>query len=597
MFKCRRVAPWFFILSLLLTRPVLAVEATVQVRGAPPEMAEYLSKSSLTVETAEDEDATTQDILAAARADYARMVGALYDAGFYGGVVSIRVDGREAADISPIAGPSRVNRVVVIVQPGSPFTFSRAAIGPVAPESELPEGYARGQRASASVIRDTAEAGVTGWREAGHAKAELDGQSITADHRNATVASEIRLAPGPRLRFGDLVITRPSAVRANRIRAIAGLPSGKVFSPEELEDASQRLRRTGAFRSVVLNEAAVPNPDGTLDIQAEVIDAKPRRIGFGAEIASLEGLTLSGFWLHRNLLGGAERLRIEGEVGGIGGDSGGIDYRLSARFERPATFTPDTTAFLQARAEEVDEEDYRQRTFEVGGGVSHIFSDELEGEIGITYQYAEIDDDLGSRTNQLLLLPGKLTFDNRDEPLDATEGFYVGLEATPFLALDAGDPAFRLYADARTYVGFGENDTIVLAGRTQIGSVTGASLLDVPPEMLFFSGGSNTVRGQPYQSLGVDLGGGNTSGGRSFLALSGEVRARVADSWQVVGFADTGFVGRDSFGGGDGDWHSGAGFGIRYDTGIGPIRLDVATPLDGDAGEDYEFYIGIGQAF
>ncbi|WP_420556603.1 autotransporter assembly complex protein TamA [Roseovarius sp.] len=578
-------------------RAALATEAAVQVRGAPQDIAEYLSRSSLTVETADSEDATAQDILAAARADYARMVGALYDAGFYGGVVSIRVDGREASDISPIAGPNRINRVDVIVQPGPPFTFSRAAIGPVAPETELPEGYARGQRAAATVISDAAEAGVTGWREAGHAKVELSGQSITADHRNATLASDIRLSPGPRLRFGDLVITRPSAVRANRIRAIAGLPSGKVFSPEELEDASQRLRRTGAFRSVVLNEAAVPNPDGTLDIQAEVIDAKPRRIGFGAEIASLEGLTLSGFWLHRNLLGGAERFRIEGEVGGIGGDSGGIDYRLSARFERPATFTPDTTAFLEARIEELDEEEYRQTTFEIGGGVSHIFSDELEGELGIAYQYAEIDDDLGSRTNELLLLPAKLTFDNRDDALDATEGVYVGLEATPFLALDAGDPAFRLYADARTYVGFGENDTIVLAGRTQLGSVTGASLVDVPPDMLFFSGGSNTVRGQSYQSLGVDLGGGNTSGGRSFLAVSGELRARVADNWQVVGFADTGYVGRDSFGDGTGDWHSGAGFGVRYDTGIGPIRFDVATPLDGDAGQDYEFYIGIGQAF
>ncbi len=598
MLPSRSVTPWFVLVCLTLgVRAALATEAAVQVRGAPQDIAEYLSRSSLTVETADSEDATAQDILAAARADYARMVGALYDAGFYGGVVSIRVDGREASDISPIAGPNRINRVDVIVQPGPPFTFSRAAIGPVAPETELPEGYARGQRAAATVISDAAEAGVTGWREAGHAKVELSGQSITADHRNATLASDIRLSPGPRLRFGDLVITRPSAVRANRIRAIAGLPSGKVFSPEELEDASQRLRRTGAFRSVVLNEAAVPNPDGTLDIQAEVIDAKPRRIGFGAEIASLEGLTLSGFWLHRNLLGGAERFRIEGEVGGIGGDSGGIDYRLSARFERPATFTPDTTAFLEARIEELDEEEYRQTTFEIGGGVSHIFSDELEGELGIAYQYAEIDDDLGSRTNELLLLPAKLTFDNRDDALDATEGVYVGLEATPFLALDAGDPAFRLYADARTYVGFGENDTIVLAGRTQLGSVTGASLVDVPPDMLFFSGGSNTVRGQSYQSLGVDLGGGNTSGGRSFLAVSGELRARVADNWQVVGFADTGYVGRDSFGDGTGDWHSGAGFGVRYDTGIGPIRFDVATPLDGDAGQDYEFYIGIGQAF
>ncbi len=595
----RIVAPFFLILPfLLLARPALGVEAAVQVRGAPQELAEDLSRSSLVVETADAEDATAQDILAAARADYARMVGALYDLGYYGGVVSIRVDGREAAEISPIAGPSRIGRVDVIVQPGSPFTFSTARVAPVAPGTELPEGFVAGQPAKAGLIGGAAEAGVTGWREAGHAKARVSDQSITANHRNSTLAADIRLAPGPRLRFGDLVVTRPSAVRANRIREIAGLPTGQVFSPEELEDASRRLRRTGAFRSVVLNEAAVPNPDATLDIRAEVVDAKPRRIGFGAEIASLEGLTLSGFWLHRNLLGGAERLRLEGEVGGIGGDSGGIDYRFLARFERPATFTPDTTLFLEARAEDLDEEEYRERLFRIGGGVSHIFSENLEGELGIAYQYSDIDDDLGSRTNELLLLPGRLTFDNRDDALDATEGFYVGLEATPFLALDAGDPAFRLYADARTYVGFGEEDRIVLAGRTQIGSVTGASLVDVPPDMLFFSGGSNTVRGQSYQSLGVDLGGGNTSGGRSFLALSGEIRAKVADNWQVVGFADTGFVGRDSFGTGNGDWHSGAGFGIRYDTGIGPIRFDVATPVGGsDAGKDFEFYIGIGQAF
>lgn len=596
--KSRIVVAWLILLTLLLVgRPLLAVEAAVQVSGAPAEMAEYLSKSSLTVETANSEDPTAQDILAAARADYARMVGALYDAGYYGGVVSIRVDGREAADISPIAGPTRISRVDLIVQPGPPFTFSNARVAPIAPGTELPEGFAPGKRAAAGAIGDAAEAGVTGWREYGHAKARVGDQSITANHRSSTLAADIRLSPGPRLRFGDLVVTRPSAVRANRIKAIAGLPSGQVFSPEELTDASRRLRRTGAFRSVVLKEADVPGPDATLDIEAEVVDAKPRRIGFGAEIASLEGLTLSSFWLHRNLLGGAERLRIEGEVGGIGGDSGGIDYKFSARFERPATFTPDTTAFLEARFEDLDEEEFSERIFRLGGGLSHIFSEKLEGEIGIAYQYSEIDDDLGSRTNELLLLPGRLTFDNRDDALNATEGYYIDVEAKPFLALDAGDPAFRLYADARTYVGLGENDRFVLAARSQIGSVSGASLTDVPPDLLFFSGGSDTVRGQPYQSLGVDLGGGNTSGGRSFFALSGEVRATVADSWQVVGFADTGFVGRDNFGTENGEWHSGAGFGVRYVTGLGPIRLDIATPIDDDAGEDFEFYIGIGQAF
>ena len=69
-----------------------------------------------------------------------------------------------------------------------------------------------------------------------------------------------------------------------------------------------------------------------------VADNKPRRFGFGGELATIEGLTLSGYWLHRNILGGAERLRVEGEISGIGGETGGINYLLRTRFDRPATF-------------------------------------------------------------------------------------------------------------------------------------------------------------------------------------------------------------------------------------------------------------------
>lgn len=227
----------------------------------------------------------------------------------------------------------------------------------------------------------------------------------------------------------------------------------------------------------------------------------------------------------------------------------------------------------------------------------HRFNDKLTGETGIAYQYSEIDDDLGSRSLEHLLFPASLTYDGRNDPLNATDGWYAKLEGTPFIGLDTETIGARLYADARSYVGLGEDDRFVIAGRLQLGSVSGADLSEVPPEMLFFSGGAGTVRGHSYQSLAIDLGGGNRIGGRSFLALSSELRTKINDVWSVVAFADTGFVGQDSWGTENGDWHSGAGLGARYNTGIGPIRVDLATPLDGGAGEDFELYIGIGQAF
>ncbi|WP_317055306.1 autotransporter assembly complex protein TamA [Roseovarius rhodophyticola] len=586
---------WLSCVVVLCYVPMaLAVDVRLQ---ASESFVNRLRAASLTVETAAQNNPVAQDILSAARADYQRLLSSLYELGYYGGVISIRVDGREAADISPFGGPEAIERVDILIDPGPRFRFSTARVAPLAPTTELPEGFAPGQPALSDRVVEAAQAGVDAWRDAGHAKANVSDQRITANHARAELAADIRLAPGPRLTFGDLLVAEPGRVRPSRVRAIAGLPTGEVFSPEDLKRSSERLRRTGAFRSVVLTEADTPGPGNTLDITAELVDAKPRRFGVGAEIASLEGLSLNAFWMHRNLLGGAERLRFEGEVRGIGGDTDGIDYRVGVRFDRPATITPDTSLVLGFEIEEQDEPGFRESSAQAGIGLSHIFNDELTGQVGIAYRFSDIDDDAGSRTLEHVLFPVSLTYDSRDDPLDAHSGIFIDTKVTPFAAVGSGGSGARFFADARTYLGFGEKDRHVAAFRAQIGSVVGAGLTEVSPDMLFFSGGSDTVRGQPFESLAVDIGGGNRLGGRSFLAISSELRYGLNDTWSVVAFADAGFVGSDSFISDSGEVHAGAGFGVRYDTGIGPIRLDIATPVDSDAGQQFEFYIGIGQAF
>ena len=139
---------------------------------------------------------------------------------------------------------------------------------------------------------------------------------------------------------------------------------------------------------------------------------------------------------------------------------------------------------------------------------------------------------------------------------------------------------------------------MTFALRGQLGSVYGPDLAEAPADYLFYSGGGGTVRGQSYQTLGVDLGGGNTVGGRSFVGLSAEARVAVRDNIGVVAFADAGYIGAEEFYDGSGQWHSGAGLGLRYATGIGPIRFDVAVPTSGPETEDnFQVYIGIGQSF
>lgn len=574
-----------------------ATDLSFEVADLRQERIDFLREASLIRQANNADVVTPQDLIAASRAEYGRMVTALYNLGYYGGVVSIRIDGREAADISPLESPERIDRIVIAIEPGPMFFFSEAGIAPLSPATEIPENFRIGEPARARVLNDASAAAIRGWREIGHAKAEITDPQITVDHRSAKVAAVFRVNPGPRLSFGQLNVVKTGAVRPNRIHEIAGLPTGTVFSPEELDKASTRLRRTGTFSSVTLAEAEATGPGDTLDIEATVVDAKPRRIGAGIELFSSEGLSISGFWMHRNLLGGAEQLRFEGAISGVGGNSGGEDYSLLARFDRPATFTPDTGFFLEASIAEDNEPDYSERNARIGGGLSHIFSDELSGELGIAYQYTDIDDALGSRSLTHFLIPGRLTYDGRDDALDATRGLFGDLYLTPFFGLDDSVLGTRVFVDGRTYLPFGSDDRFVAAFRAQVGSVIGAEVEEVPANMLFYSGGAGTVRGQSFQSLGVDLPNGEQIGGRSFLGFSAELRAKLRGAWSIVGFADTGYIAANSLGSDNGEWHSGGGIGARYNTGFGPIRVDVATPFDDEAGESFELYIGIGQAF
>ena len=188
------------------------------------------------------------------------------------------------------------------------------------------------------------------------------------------------------------------------------------------------------------------------------------------------------------------------------------------------------------------------------------------------------------------------TWDLRDDPTDARRGVYLDGEVQPFIGFDRAASGLRATADARAYRNLGER--VVLAGRLQLGTVFGPTLLETPRDFLFYSGGGGTVRGQEYQSLGVDVlraGFGTLrTGGQHFAGLQSEVRVKVRGAIGAVGFFDAGYVAATEWG--DGDWQAGAGFGLRYATAIGPIRADVGFPV-GDMGEGAQLYIGIGQAF
>lgn len=581
-------------LGLVLAGPALA-ELSFSLATDDDGLEEDLRAASRLVQIEDIPSQPAQDVIAAARADYARLLAVLYEAGFFGPEISIRLDGREADAISPFRTPAVVREVAISVTPGRAFRLGATEIGPLAPRTALPEGFVPGAPATTPILRQATEAAIDGWRAAGHATAEVTGQRLTARHDEAELDAWIRVDPGPVASFGALVPDGHDRMRDDAIQRIAGLPSGARFDPETLTRVAARLRDSGAFTSVGLVEEPLA-PDGSLPIRADLVEAPLRRLGFGAELDSTGGATLSAYWLHRNLFGGAERLRLVAEIRGLGSEDGGIDALASASYTIPAVPTPDTRLSFGIAAQHRNDVAFTLDRVDLSVGLDHWFSDALTGTLGAELGYAEITDRFSNRNVTMLSLPASLTWDNRDSEFDATEGAYLHAELAPF-ALSDGGGGVRLAMDARGYLSFGATDGTTLAARLQLGTVEGGTTALLPPDWLFFSGGAGTVRGQSFQSLGA-MQGGVLTGGRSFAGASLELRQDLFGAFGAVAFADIGHIGAASLWQDGGDWHAGAGLGLRYDTPVGPIRLDIATPVagTGDSG-DLHLYIGIGQSF
>lgn len=548
-----------------------------------------------------DDDAAPQDYVAAARADYRRLLTALYARGYYSGTISITVDGVEAANLSPLAAPTAIDEIVITVRAGPIFRFGDIAISPLPPQTQLAADLGPRQAAQSGEIERAVDAAILTWRELGYAKTRVTGQSIVARHADRKLDVAVTLDRGPRLRFGALRVSGADNVSKERIREIAGLPVGEVYSPAEIAAAERRLRSAGTFATVALTESDTIAADDRLPIDALLSEAKPRRIGVGLELSSLEGLTVSSFWLHRNFLGGAERFRVEAEVSNITQEGIGVDYRLGAELTRPATFGPDTDYFISGEISRQDEPEFLIDKIAVETGFSRRVRDDLTVRAAVGLLRAREETDVDIREYTLLTLPLDATLDRRDVPTDAKNGYFIDVNTTPFVSVDGTIKGARLFGDLRGYVSFGDEEKLTLAGRAQAGSVLGASVTEAPADFLFYSGGGGTVRGQAYQSLGlqsVQSGETVTTGGTSFAGAQLEARYLIRENLSLVGFYDIGHVGATSQPGQDGDWHAGAGFGIRYNTAIGPIRLDLGTQASGDdIASDVQVYIGIGQSF
>ena len=584
-----------------------AVEFVVQ--GEDREIERVLQRASRLWADREKPASGAAGLIAKARADYRRILNALYSEARYDGTISITIDGREADNLLPDAQLASPAAVRVVVNPGPLFHFADARIINKAPpptnrrdrvDDPAEEGFRTGEVARSGVIIRAAQLATEAWRQQGNAKAEVVEQRIVAAHTSNTIDAELTVDPGRYAVFGPVTVSGTQRMDPAFVARQTGIIPGTEYDPDDLKRARDNISRLDVFRSARVQEAETIGADGSLPIQVIVQERLLRRFGVGGSYSTVDGLGLEAFWMHRNLFGRAERLRFEGKVAGIGPtiDPTELTYRVGATFTKPGIYFSPNTDFVASIFGDREVLDIYTRTgVTAEAGFTHRFTNEITGRLLANAGYATFEDDLGERDFVTAGFLGGIAYDSRDNAADATEGIFAELTVEPFYEFNYGNAAARVTAEGRAYYSFDEENRFIAAGRLKVGALVDPPIEETPPDRLFLAGGGGSVRGYAYRSIGVETDEG-TTGGRSLIEASAELRVRVTQSIGVVGFVDAGYVGESAFPDFSEDLRIGVGAGLRYLTGFGPIRLDLAVPLDPrEEDPSVAFYVGIGQAF
>jgi translocation and assembly module TamA len=577
--------------------------------------------ASMLVALREDERVVPVALLARADADRLRIDDVLRSFGYYDAVTDLRVDGVDVADpglperLAAQVGDGAAT-VTIRIDKGPLYRLAEVDVDGAVPSAAAAFGLRAGEPADARRVLAAGSAMLDALREDGFALARVPPPLATVDHRTRTMDLRYRVEPGPRVSIGGIEVTGLERLSEAFVRRRLGLRPGDPYSPSRLEQARRDLAASDAVAAARIIPATKPDADGGLPLQVAVVERKRRAVRIAGAYASDDGASLLLGWTHRNLFGRAERLSLHGELGTIdGGSRDALDYAVGASLRLPDRWRRNLDIALDADAVSESLKAYDRNALTLGGALEQRLSRRLSGSAGAAFERARITQD-GQRSDfRLLSLPMSLAWDSTNDPLSPRQGLrlranlvpvpWVQGEAEPFarvrlmaagyLDLDfavlASDPAVDP-PDA----GAAPRGTVV-AGRVALGRILGADAGAVPPDWRLYAGGADSVRGYPYQSIGPRTANDRPAGGDAALEASLELRHRIGGPWGVVAFADAGSV----TGGGLRDLGGtkvGVGLGVRFHTVIGPLRADLAVPLEpypGDA--PAQLYLGLGEAF
>ena len=427
--------------------------------------------------------------------------------------------------------------------------------------------------------------------------------------------------PGTLAHFGAVEISGNKTVGENVIRRELGYRPGDVYRRSVIQNTQRRLYGMALFQFVNIEPVNADEQSAEVATKVTVVEGKHQRVNFSVGYGSEEKGRVDAAYNHVNFFGAAR-------TAGVHGRYSSLDRGLRLELNQPYFFQPRLSLGGEAQQWYTFTPAYESVITGARATIVHRDSAKMSMSLSIASERssssiaAAVLDDPALRDDLIALgldpttgkqegILSSLGYDfqrsTADNLLNPHKGYQFALHMEEAGVLLPG--TFNYYAlavDARYYQPIGED--VVIATRLQLGNIdaAGASVTNVPFSKKYFLGGAAALRGwgryevSPLSTSGLPL------GGNSLLAYSAEARAKLKGSLGGVLFLDAGNVWAGSAGFALSDLRYAIGPGLRYQTPVGPVRLDVGyqlNPIDGlrvngsPQARRLRFHFSIGQAF
>jgi len=584
-------------------------------------------------------------LIGRAQNDIGRLKTVLESVGYYQGSVSTTIDSLPLND--PGLGEELTNkaakdeaRIEVSFNLGPQYHLGSVELtGDIPEKARKSFQLSTGAPAVAADVLAAADRVRQSLADDGYAYAKVDPPHAKENSSERVLNVSIHVEPGARYQLGDIHLTGLKTVNESHVRKRLLIHSGDQYKASAVEAARRDLLAMGVFTQVTVELPPKPDPAGQIPLTFKFRERKLHAVGLTGAYSSDLGVSAGVNWLQREITGNADSLALSANVIDLGGGtaSNGIGYDLNGKYSLPDWKTRDQTLQVELGALRQSLDAYDQTAVTTGVSVIRKLSQIWSVSAGFTAEREQIVQESPTDPAQsaalgcpaptaqdtteprctyhytLLGLPLSATYNTTGQasPLtDAIKGVRATLLLTPTFSLGTPSAQFIVtqltastYFDLQKLGVAHDPGRSVIAVRALGGLAAGASQFSLPPDQRFYAGGSGTIRGYRYQSVGPLFHDGNPIGGTAINAGTIEYRQRIGAALGFATFVDAGNVSQN-LNPLKGDLKVGVGAGVRYYTALGPLRVDFAIPMNRRSGagvanpdDSFEVYIGLGQSF